>query len=105
MHTSLKVVLMSITAATPICVDASIRAVFSSELELRENPPINFTLKKPCDAEELQTTAPLPELLLFSAFRWIAQYLGFFNSRQLRVFAFISSIMFTIPIRTFCNLV
>lgn len=36
-------------------------------------------------------------------FRWHSIY--FFNSRQLCLFAFISSIMFTIPIRTFCNLI
>jgi len=68
----------------------------------------NFTLKEPpCAIEELQDEAlhPFNRTVSIQRISLDSAATVFFNSRQLHVFTFISSIMFTTPIRTFCNLV
>lgn len=97
--------LTGITAATLIYVDANFHVIFLwTGIEGEPTNKSNFTLKKPsCDIEEhshFTRTASVQCVSLDSIV-----LLVFLNSRQLHVFAFISSIMFTIPIRTFCNLI
>lgn len=81
--------------------------VFWTGIEGELTNKSNFMRKEPlCDTEELQDQVLQP-FTRTASIQHISfdSNIFFFNSRQLHVFAFISSTMFTTPIRMFCNLI
>lgn len=76
MHTSVKVVLTDVTAATPTSVDASV-SFFRTGADGEPTNNSNSTLKKPpCDAEGLQEhspstqSAPVQHISFHTIVRW-----------------------------------